>query len=333
MGVNISKALVTIMSTLILLPVSFTLFYGSIGGQSVTIIDEDITVGGFEDTAVYIPKFYTGGVSVINAIADDHPTIKFYITKTDNNNGDQVYNQVTQDEITALQAIGDNVLVGFYIYTDYAERPTATVQARIDKSAQYGVDFVFFDEMANDNNATHQTYYSSLTAYADASQIPYTIGNPGTSTLAGYVGTVDTMFIYENAGAPLLSPSTIETRTFNNAYDKSNFGAIPYEQTPLTWGDTYTDWIDATIDDLGMYYITTDGGSNPWDTLSIFTDELADYLDDVQTETTITETTTTVIPGFSSRVDSTTLIALQVLPILGAIVIGVHFLKQIRGKE
>lgn len=331
--VQFGRAIVTVMLTLILMPISFNLFYGSIGGGSITTNDTVTTTIGTEATSVYIAKFYTGGISNIELIADAHPTINFYITKTDNNNGDQAYNQVTQDEIDALQAIGPNVYVGFYVYTDYGERDYATVTARIDKADTYGVDFIFFDEMANDNDAQHLVYYSNATAYAGTKGIDYTIGNAGTTTIAGYVHDVDTIFIYEDNGAPLLSPSTIETRTFSNTYSKSNFGAIPYCMTPQTWGDTYTDWIDATIDDLGMYYIQTDCPSNPWDTLSIFTDDLADYLDEVQNETTVTTTTEQQLPPFSERVDSTTLLMLQTLPLVGAVAIAIKFIKQIRGKE
>jgi len=117
----------------------------------------------------------------------------------------------------------------------------------------------------------------------------YTMGNPGTTTLKSYVGTLDSIIIYESAGTPSLSYPA--SATFYPSYSKSNFGFLAYSVPSLdtsfeTSTSTYVQWM----------YITNDGLSNPWDTLpSYFMNEVAalDAGPQTSTSTSVTTSTTT----------------------------------------
>ena len=65
------------------------------------------------------------------------------------------------------------------------------------------VNGIFFDEMAD--TAGHEEYYRNLTAWVNARGYHITVGNPGEDTLESYIGTVDTLMIYESAGLPSIS--------------------------------------------------------------------------------------------------------------------------------
>lgn len=161
-----------------------------------------------------------------------------------------------------------NIVVIGYIYTGYAARDISTVEQRIDLYKKlYNTTGILFDEMANTDGK--QQYYSGLTAYAkNNSGMTFTAGNPGTSTLESYIGTVDTLIIYEDKGLPSLD--TIKARTFNGKYDKFNFGATPYSVTRYD-----SKWVLNNKSMVGYIYVTNDTAPNPWDTLSKYITQLA----------------------------------------------------------
>ncbi len=159
--------------------------------------------------------------------------------------------------IPPLAAAGITVLA--YVATTYGAKPTASVHAEIDayKSWYPGIGGIFFDEMSV--TAGDEAYYTELSAYAKSQGYGPTVGNPGTDTLASYVGTVDTILIYESSGVPALST----LGGWHTQYPKSNFGVIPYGVPALD-----TAFVAGARADVGFVYLTNDTLPNPWDTLS-----------------------------------------------------------------
>src|SRR5438093_11893007 len=82
---------------------------------------------------------------------------------------------------------------------------------------------IFSDEIAN--RADGESYYKSLNGYAKSKGYTFTVGNPGTDTLSSYIGTVDSIIIYETDGLPLLS----YLNGWHTGYDKKNFALIHYK--------------------------------------------------------------------------------------------------------
>ena len=185
-----------------------------------------------------------------------------------------------------FQAAG--IIVIGYVATGYASHGMSDLDAQISRYKNwYSVNGIFFDEMAN--NQGNENYYSTLNTYVKSLGMTYTMGNPGTTTLKSYVGTLDSIIIYESAGTPSLSYPA--SATFYPSYSKSNFGFLAYSVPSLdtsfeTSTSTYVQWM----------YITNDGLSNPWDTLpSYFMNEVAalDVGTQSSTSTSTTATTTT----------------------------------------
>ena len=94
------------------------------------------------------------------------------------------------------------------------------------------------------------------------------MGNPGTSALESYVGTVDTLLIYEGKGYPTIP--TIQSRTFGGKYDKNNFGVIPYGANRYD-----ATWVSKVKGMAGYIYVTEATIPNPRDTLSKYSSQLA----------------------------------------------------------
>src|SRR3989441_6174813 len=184
-----------------------------------------------------------------------------------------------------FQAAG--IIVIGDVATGYASHGMSDLDAQISRYKNwYSVNGIFFDEMAN--NQGNENYYSTLNTYVKSLGMTYTMGNPGTTTLKSYVGTLDSIIIYESAGTPSLSYPA--SATFYPSYSKSNFGLLAYSVPSLdtsfeTRTSTYVQWM----------YITNDGLSNPWDTLpSYFMNEVA-ALDAGPQSTTSTSVTTSTI--------------------------------------
>src|SRR2546422_61553 len=143
----------------------------------------------------------------------------------------------------------------------------STAEGQIDTyHSFYKLDGFLFDEMKNTSGC--ESYYSTLTNYAKSTYgDTLIIGNPGTSTIQSYVGTVDNIIIYESQGLP--SISTLQSRTFGLA--KSGFCFDAYGISTLD--PTY---VAQAAQYAGCMQITDDSGSNPYDTLpSYLSSEIA----------------------------------------------------------
>src|SRR2546427_3848512 len=213
-----------------------------------------------------------------------HPNVAIIaiISPSDGPGGSSDSNYV--QGVKNFQAAG--IIVIGYVATGYASHGMSDLDAQISRYKNwYSVNGIFFDDMAN--NQGNENYYSTLNTYVKSLGMTYTMGNPGATTLKSYIGTLDSIIIYESAGTPSLSYPAFAT--FYPSYSKSNFGFLAYSVPSLdtsfeTSTSTYVQWM----------YITNDGLSNPWDTLpSYFMNEVAALDAGPQSSTSTSATTST----------------------------------------
>ena len=156
------------------------------------------------------------------------------------------------------QLLNAGIKVIGYVPTRTRTRPAADVNADIKRwRALYpSVTGIFFDEMQN--KAGGESYYKSATAYAKSHGFDMTMGNPGADSAPSYVGTVDLMFIYENAGLP----SEARMAGWHTSYDKRNFGIIPYAVPSMS-----NTFVAMARKYCGYIFLQNDTMPNPWDTV------------------------------------------------------------------
>ena len=160
---------------------------------------------------------------------------------------------------------GAGVKVIGYVHTSYGQRAAADVQADIDRWRNLfpAVTGIFFDEMANTPGL--EGYYKGLSGYAKGHGFDFTIGNPGADGSASYVGTVDTILVYENRGLPAVAT----LGGWHAGYDRHNFGVIPYGVPSLDAA-----FVKAASASCGYVYVDNDDLPNPWDTVPPYLDAL-----------------------------------------------------------
>jgi hypothetical protein len=192
--------------------------------------------------------------------------------------------------IKNMQAAGVTVLG--YVDTAYGGDSISSVEANVNLyHTWYNVDGILFDDMTN--QVGYETYYSTLGSYVHSLGMAKSMGNPGTSVPTSFIGTLDTLCIYESNGLPSLSFITYA------GYAPSDFAMIalgvPLSTTFLTSASGLISWV----------YLTDASGSNPYDALpSYFTSEVA-TLSTID-GTTVTTTTSTTSATTSSSTTSTT---------------------------
>jgi hypothetical protein len=157
------------------------------------------------------------------------------------------------------------VVVLGYVATTYGKKAQSDAQAEIDSYMSWypSVTGIFFDEMQSE--AGSESYYLALTTYAKGKGFGSTVGNPGTDVAQSYIGTVDTMFIYESDGLPTVtSPGG-----WHSGYDRKNFGIIPYKVPSVDLS-----FVASARPLVGYIYMTDDDLPNPWDSLPTYFDVL-----------------------------------------------------------
>src|SRR3569623_1690916 len=247
-------------SSSVQLPVYNEVYFGSTGGGSAST------------TGTIVPLYSYPGAAAWSAIVDAkraHPAVPVVAVVNPNNGPGTSVDPNSTSGITSLKSVG--ITVFGYVPTGYAGQAESAIQADDAswKSFYPSVTGIFFDEM--DFRAGNEAFYTRQTTYAHGQGLTYTVGNPGTDTLASYVGTVDTILIYEKDGLGTQP-------TWNQAYSASNFGVIPYDVA--SFDSAAQSFINnAEADHIGYIYLTNDTMPNPWDTLSTYFSDLLAYLD------------------------------------------------------
>ncbi|NOT16647.1 MAG: hypothetical protein HOP20_01100 [Sulfuriferula sp.] len=168
-----------------------------------------------------------------------------------------------------LRVAGGHVLG--YVATSYGARPIADVMSDVNKYiAWYPVDGIFLDEMTSDANSTHYSYYQSIYNQIKAINLNYRIiGNPGTNTQEAYLTTptADALVIFESTAKNYqkFTPSA-----WTNNYGRQHFVNLVYSLSTSSQIKTFLN--RAANSNTGLVYLTNDGGSNPWDTLTSYWD-------------------------------------------------------------
>jgi hypothetical protein len=143
------------------------------------------------------------------------------------NGSGQAENLPYASAIDGLRATG--IVVLGYVPTSEAQRPIQAVEQDIANYRQwYGVDGIFLDQMPHQPG--NESYYANLTRYAKSLGMAMTMGNPGSTTSASYVGTVDALVVYEGVGTPKLPYLASYD---NRGYGKGNFAFIADNVTSL----------------------------------------------------------------------------------------------------
>jgi hypothetical protein len=167
--------------------------------------------------------------------------------------------------IARLNAAGIKVLG--YVATGYAVRNPPEVKADIDRWQAFypnQIGGIFFDEQSD--RAGDVAYYRDVSQYAKAHGMSFTVGNPGKDSAPEYVGALDTMLIYENAGLP----SASQMGGWHSSYAPSNFGVIPHSAS------FDASFVRSARQYVQYVYVQNDTLPNPWDSVpSFFGDLLA----------------------------------------------------------
>ena len=165
--------------------------------------------------------------------------------------------------IESLQTAGITV-VG-YVPTNYAASSVSAVENNVTNyHSWYHVNGIFFDQMSN--NQANVGYYSMVSNYTHSLGMALTIGNPGTSVPASFIGTMNILNIYENSDDP--SVSTISSATMG--YDRSNFAMIAYNV-----GAPTQSYLDSLAPYVSYVYFTDENSPNPFAGLTSYLDTLS----------------------------------------------------------
>jgi hypothetical protein len=161
--------------------------------------------------------------------------------------------------VQELQAAGITVIG--YVATDYGTTPiTLAEQQIVDYWIWYHVNGTMFDMMPAAPG--YEGYYSALDAYAKSLGMTYTVGNPGQSIPTSYIGTLDTLIIYENSGLPAASSIS----TLCAGYGRGNFSVISYGVASLTQSQA----VDEISNSVGYIYFTGATLPNPYHSLPAY---------------------------------------------------------------
>src|SRR3989441_12985167 len=222
-------------------------------------------VSGFKSSLYLNPG--TNGINWQPLIAakQAHPRVPIIAMINPNSGPGTSYDSNFNTGINNMRASG--IIVLGYIGTKYCAMSIATAEGQIDTyHSFYKLDGFLFDEIKNTSGC--ESYYSTLTNYAKSTYgDTLIIGNPGTSTIQSYVGTVDNIIIYESQGLP--SISTLQSRTFGLAKSGFCFDAYGVGTLDPTYAAQASQYV-------GCMQITDDSGSNPYDTLpSYLSSEIA----------------------------------------------------------
>jgi hypothetical protein len=247
-------------------------------------------------TGIMIPLYTYPGASwsTVVAIKQANPNVPIIAIINPNSGPGASLDPTYVAGIKSLQAAG--VIVIGYVPTGYTARSASQVQAMVmDYKNWYPVTGIFFDEMAN--TAGSESYYSALSSFAKSVGFTYTVGNPGADTIPSYIGTMDTIVIYENQGLPVTS--TIGG--WHTSYAKSNFAMMAYGVPAVDPAYPTT-----TSQYVGYIYITDEGLPNPYNGLPGYLSAVASQLVSATAATTTTSTATATTTATATATTTTT---------------------------
>lgn len=222
-------------------------------------------------TGVIIPLYSYPGPEwdVVVQAKLAHPLVPIVAVINPSNGPGETQDQNYVSGVDKLRSAGITVLG--YVHTSYAARSVSLVLADVNSyKAWYAVNGIFFDEMSN--VAGNESYYASLSSHAKSIGLTFTVGNPGASVPASFVGTVDCIVVYESQGLP--SSSSLAAWTMGMT--KGNFAIMAYGVDQLNIPSTR-----GLSGNAAYVYVTDSSLPNPYGTLPGYFAGLIAVLDNV----------------------------------------------------
>jgi hypothetical protein len=194
-----------------------------------------------------------------------HPSLPFVAIMNPNSGPGASRDASYATGVKDLRAAG--VVVLGYVTTGYATKSYSEIsnlEAQVSAYHEwYRVDGIFFDEMSN--VAGYESYYAALDSYVRSLGMKHTAGNPASTVPNSYVGTLDTLVAYENAGLPDLSALA------NPGRDAKDFAILAYGVASLS-----RSFLKRSPGVAAWIYLTDGVLPNPYKSLpAYFEDEVA----------------------------------------------------------
>jgi hypothetical protein len=198
-----------------------------------------------------------------------HPSVPIVAVINPSNGPGATQDQNYVSGVDKLRSAGITVLG--YVPTSYAARIASSALADVNSYKEwYAVNGIFFDEMSN--VAGNEPYYASLSSHAKSIGFTFTVGNPGASVPATFIGTVDCIVVYESQGLP--SSSSLAAWTMG--ITKGNFAMIAYGVDQTDFSSTR-----GLSGAVAYVYVTDSSLPNPYGTLPGYFAGLVAVLDNV----------------------------------------------------
>ncbi len=220
-----------------------------------------------DPSGILIPFYIYPTSTAIQPLLDaktNYPNVPMRVVMNPDSGVGLLPDPVYVDAIAALQQAG--IEVAGYVYTDYNNRLIADVEAEITLwQTWYNPDGIFLDAMG-----TSTLYYQTLEIFADTLGIGFLVGNPASNVDTGFASIVDTVVLANSDTLPNLN----DYANWKSAgLPKTNVGMIVYDISvfPL-------DWIYQAREFIGWFYVTDQGGMDPWGALPTYFDQLMDVL-------------------------------------------------------
>ncbi len=194
-----------------------------------------------ESTGIVIPLYTNYSTSKWSEVIQaklSHSTVPIVAIVNPHIGPGTYYNSSFAAGVKRMQQAG--IMVLGYVWTDYGAKNGSYLDAQMQAySTWYAVNGIFLDGMANSlrspSGAYMPAYYANLTAYSKSIGMTIVFGNPGADVPVQFVGTVDTLGIFENSFLPSLK----FLGGWHAKYNKTNFAFVSYNVTSLSSMSSY----------------------------------------------------------------------------------------------
>jgi hypothetical protein len=194
-------------------------------------------------------------------------------------------------EVKDMQVAG--IIVIGYVPTGWASASISSMESEmLSYLSWYGVNGTYLDQMPNwnynsptgawyyggPNGEFIPAYFAALDQYGKSIGMTEVVANSGADVPSDFIGSVDTIGTFENGYLPSLSltagwTSVAGVGAWHTGYGKSNFMFFSYAVPSLDPA-----YLLAASDYVGYLYITNGTGTQPYNQLSPYLDQMASLL-------------------------------------------------------
>ena len=198
---------------------------------------------------------------------------------------------VIASEVKDMQIAG--IIVVGYVPTGWGSASISSVESEMSTYLSwYGVNGTYLDQMPNWNyNSPTGTwyyggpdgefipaYFTTLSQYGNSIGMTQVVANSGADVPSDFIGSVNVIGTFENGYLPSLSltagwASIAGVGGWHTEYSKSNFMFFSYAVSSLDPA-----YLLAASDYVGYLYITNGTGTQPYNQLSPYLDQMASLL-------------------------------------------------------